>query len=624
MALAEPAQFTTEKKKWKYYPIVFVKCPDLLKYWATHTFSALDGITYEPIIKNISAVSCKIDRDGGLATVGNLTIDLSNMEDYADWLASTPNVENNVCEFYLIFNDGTALVFNEAIKFFTGLIEETEIDYDTLSISVSHQDLFLNNYVGGLIAEDVYDLQYPSSVGKFKPIIYGNHTYQGTKPTADFNPDEVPKVVPCIQLSENQYMVAGHELGYFTYTNLWLYNRNLKRFFYVDPDVNEIDISNPDGDGNCTFTVSRNRALTVWDCWFPSGIVQSTYGTAGEFSDEDNIIDKSNSTYGRLNDTFNAGDVTNVQLSFMPYDFSGFTSIMDVQFYSRRDWTAGGTAYWKVKELGYAARKAFVIDAVYDSGPPPFVTITTGQYVNGVVTEAAHGFLVGETVQIGDVFEGYTSLGYVNRVILTVADPTHFTIYHPTDQTWTAGKFTSCKVGSSDEFSIASTTYGYPVYTGDAWLKTKDSLKSSVAVTVNGTGSIDAKLYLFFKRIKMGVHPSSDNILCASCQGIKSGGSYVTNPVSIIKHLATNYGGMAAGDFDSTAFTAAETARSSWVFNPVFLEYRKTKEWIHDLAKACSVFSFWNNGNDLKIVPYTQGASAAYTANVLTISEVAA
>ena len=115
MALTEPAQFTTEKLKRSYRAVVFCDIDGESKYIANEILTSFNGHNYTSELRNISAIQAKVDRDGGFATVGNLTMDIANAEDYSDWLQSN-TIENEECEFYLVFNDGTALQFSESVK----------------------------------------------------------------------------------------------------------------------------------------------------------------------------------------------------------------------------------------------------------------------------------------------------------------------------------------------------------------------------------------------------------------------------------------------------------------------------------------------------------------------------
>jgi hypothetical protein len=599
MALTEPAQFTTEKLKQAYRAVVFIDCDDESKYWSNELLASFNGHSYENELSGISAIRAKVDIDGGFATIGNLTIDLINLQNYSDWLQSN-NVDGKECKFYLVFNDGTALTFSESVQFFTGLIDDVEIGYDKLSISISHKDMFFEDLVGELIDEDEYTNQLSESIGKMKPIVYGNHYYNGPKANAQWEPNELPNMIPCVQVSNDKFVVSNHAMGYLTTDDFWLYHNGTGRYFHVNSAF--LTLENVDANGDCVVTTKNGPYLEVYDFWHPYDVQEIPPSGGGYWSNVDNAIDKDLSTVAAL-----SAYSGNAQLifNFNEYDYNDYVRLLNVSYFSAYSYT-GGT--WRLREgnISYGTATSYIEDATHSGGT---VTVTTRYF---------HQLNVNDVVNITGV-NGMDELNGV-RIATAVNSGTEFEVSLTTAQTYTNGG--TVVRNALPLLTMPETTYGTPTNLGDARVVAHDVIGKQLSIDQTTGSSTVMNMRCIYKRVELGVGFGSDFIMCAAGNGKKDGSNYIENPVDIIDDVIDSYTSLSSSDFDSTAFTAAQTARASWDFDFVLTDQQYARELMRSLCKASNLYGFWNNENKIKLVAYKQGADASYTANIDEFSEI--
>ncbi|MBW1726895.1 MAG: hypothetical protein JRJ62_04805 [Deltaproteobacteria bacterium] len=609
MAITEPGQFTTEKNKQAFQAIVFIDCDDKSKYWANELLASFNGHSYENELVNVSAISASVDRDGGLATVGGLTFDLTNLENYSDWVAGVGNIEGTEVKFYLVFNDGSALTFSESVQFFTGLIDGFEIDYDRLSISVSHYDLFIDEMVGELIEEGEYDdgyiKQLSSATGRMKPIVYGDHTYNGPKPAAQWNPAEKTNMVPAVRINENKWLIAGHEMGTCSVNDIWLYHNGLNRYFQVSPDI--VTITNS---GECIVELPESLVLNVYDFWLPHAVYNFGYST--DWVNDEYLIDNDLTTYTSINGTVTGKRTLN--LKFKEYDYDGYTNIVAIRNFSAYNASAGTLEYWMLGAGGEPTgieKRAEINTIVHSAGTCTVTTVDENEFQVGELVT-----LSGVQAKSGDTyFDGGIDGAYI---ITAVNSSTEFE-FSFTSPLWNNFYNGSAIVVVSDVISLPTTTYGTPVDVGAFELQTPDTIGKMIIISAIGS-PVTANIRCFYKRIELEIPFTDDFTLCAAGHGKKDGSSYIENPADVIKDIVTTWTDLTYADnFDTMAFTAAQTARTSWDFDFVLINQIKVRDLIHELAKASNIHAFWNNENKLKLSAYTQNPS--YTANIDEFSE---
>ena len=604
MAITEDSQFTTEKNKQAFRAVVFIDVDTATtKHWANEILTAFNGNNYENELINISAINTKVDRDGGLATVGTLSIELTNLEDYSDWIVSAGNIEGTEVRFYLVFNDGTTLTFSESLQFFTGLIDSIEIDYDRLSILVSHQDLFLDQYVGELITDGEYTDQLPEATGRMKPLVYGDHNYDGPVETADFNPDELPNLAPCRQVAPNKFVVANHELYDINADNIWAYNTRTGRYFQVDEG--QVTITNTDGSGDCVIDVENSLALIVYDRWFPHETGVSSGSPT--FNNIDNAIDKDLSTRAQLSGTVGATPVI-AWFRYKPYDYNDYTKIIDIEHYVR--YSVAGSFEFN-EESGGDYNKMAYIDTYSVSGS----TVT-------VNTQGAHPFSANDEVELSGVKRqmsgpnGQWIDSDINgkHIILTTPTDTSFTFTFTTS--YSSGAYGTALVDPQVVTTVTTDSVAIPTKIVSSQLFSHDSIGKLVHISAQ-TGSTACDIYTVHKKITLEIPFGSEWILCAPCEGKPGDTTYMHNPSTIIEDVATTWTDLSGSDIENTD---ASTDLALWYFAFVIMDQIKVSDLIHQLSKASNVYSFWNHENKLKLEAYSQNPS--FTSNIDEFSEV--
>jgi len=565
MAITEPAQFTTEKMKKSYAPIVFVEVPGIAQYWASRFIDISadtdtpanwsDGSAdYDDIFENVSGVSITVDRVGGFATIGNVALDLLNFG-YDALLNGHPYPENEEATIYLIFDDGTKLVYSEKLTLFTGRIADLAIDTDRLSFSVAHAHQYLTDVLLQTILAAEYNDVQSTAINTVIPLYVGSDVYGGcftagdqeSTPPGDWEFPRDRLMIPAKHLSTNgdtrTFLVAGHGMAALNNRQLWVYDNRYDRAYQVANDAtfattavsNTITIDNTDGNGNTQVTITPNsgHGIGVFDYWFPTGTVATVAGK----SDWTNKEWAANTSIGSYASAYIA---------------SGATSGDYQNAIEFADYLNSGTV--TEQYLGFRC--------------------------NGLDTDVGTDFLIGgkdvsgyteTTVQMDDVQLG-TVNGDLTMEFSVRATPTT----NSTAKIYTAFKRYTLGVDNNDEFGSRFTLFA--AAEGLAY-----------GIWINGSGRSAHADY-------------------------GSNGAMIRNPVGVIEQIARDTFGFNSNNIDTESFDTASNQRSGTPVDFGEARQQRATDYLGKLARDVHCSLYFNNENKLAIRAY----KAAATLNFVT------
>ena len=249
MALTLPTQVQKESNLKGYAPRVGVEIAGFTtpEYVSTHKTFSSDAHTYTGKIpeNNPMNVGLSTERLGGYGKIGGFNLSIQNQELYSNmFVAGTdPEVENLAVIIKLFFDDGSAILDAESLQLFEGVIEDVdEIDYEKVTFQIEPHDLIKNKKIGTLVerANDAtgYSAFPEESIGKMKPIIYGDHKYYygNTSDVTNTTADQEHNMVPAIYLGTDQagddrWLIADHICE--SVDKIWVWDTGLERMVEV-------------------------------------------------------------------------------------------------------------------------------------------------------------------------------------------------------------------------------------------------------------------------------------------------------------------------------------------------------------------------------------------------------
>lgn len=321
MALTEPSQFTTQKKKQAYTPVVFINFDDPDQYWASRFIDVSEdvassanwsdgaGADYEDVLalNSIGGVSQSVARFGGLATLGGVTVKLINLG-YADFLATNPYLEGQEVEIFLVFDDGTPLVFSESLQIFTGLVETFGVDESRLTVTLSPPEL-IGEFT---FTEHTDDPTVPFSyAGEKFPVVYGDHSrYMNRLLDASITNLQAGNNMVEAQLMgtapdestllEIYYKLADTELYEFDEDDIWIEDPVTGRLWNVDASSVNIGLVSTTGDPVVlVIQIDTTAKMSVWDFVFADSVEDDATNTS-DWNDSGDAGDQENDTAATL------------------------------------------------------------------------------------------------------------------------------------------------------------------------------------------------------------------------------------------------------------------------------------------------------------------------------------
>ena len=362
MAITEPSQFTLQKKKQSYKPVVFVNFDAPGEYWASKFIDVSEdvassanwsdgaGADYAGLLApdSIGGISQSVNRFGGLATLGGTTISLTNMG-YAAFLDDYPYTEGEELTIYLVFDDGTPLVFAEALPVLTGLVEKYNITPERITVTISPPEILgeleFTNHADNPAVPFSYD-------GVKFPIVYGDHSrYMNRLLDASETELQAAHNMPEAQLLgvapdedtllEIYYAVSNEALYEFSDEDIWIEDPTTGRLWNIDPSQPGVTISRVSSTTAPTvmvITIDTGTPLTVHDYVFATDVITPTGVPAySPYTNKERAGDQNNGSFAYLYTSTGAGSWSyrmNIRFSEIQYG-DNVTLPSQYQVYSR-------------------------------------------------------------------------------------------------------------------------------------------------------------------------------------------------------------------------------------------------------------------------------------------------
>uniref|UniRef100_A0A6M3KNN7 Uncharacterized protein n=1 Tax=viral metagenome TaxID=1070528 RepID=A0A6M3KNN7_9ZZZZ len=190
--------------------IVLIEIADLGLYLATEKITAGSGNDFAnsytdelDAIEGMGQLTQSIEPSGGTSSSGNLTLILLNQEKRSDLLNTYPHPEGDVVNIYVIFDDGTDLVYNEKIQIFSGIIVDFSFSQMALEFEIADgKHLFERNIPDSIIDVGAYPSATKDSIGRPLALAFGDFTDDSTYKDAVNFPNELltwkNSSIPCI------------------------------------------------------------------------------------------------------------------------------------------------------------------------------------------------------------------------------------------------------------------------------------------------------------------------------------------------------------------------------------------------------------------------------------------
>jgi hypothetical protein len=580
MAITETSQFTKEKKKPAYKPVVFINFPGPVEYWASR-FIDISADTSDPVnwsngtadyedqLSSIGSIDISINRFGGVATIGNTNIDIINLGDYSDFLNTYPTIEGDAVTIYIIFDDGTALTFNESVKVFTGIVDDYKVSYDRITVSISYAGLFDNKLIGTLFdSSDAVDSNFglPSMTqGKIRQIVYGPHvnnknTFSNTT----------------IDLSEARRLVKLRYLG------------NLGNEYYFQVADHAVTLDTGTWSSGTLGAGGSVRAGTLWaekgNNFYQ---INMTYATGGTFSVVSN------------NDT--DGCVIKID-----HDKTAAVNVRLVD-YLHPDGTANennvGAGDWNNDDNTFDRDKVLFSDSAITAGGTP---VGDKSDIDLTYPDWAHDNL---------------SDSDVGRVLVIAK-----TYYVGSNDTFTIHGGDATANGTTADFYVVQSLTG---------TQANVSANSNLLHQVTGAGGRTVRIYEVFKAIEFngdGTYADySDSMFIEVTDGKEYGswistrsnhadynggsgaGDPITNPAGVIEDVLRTYLSLGDSDINTASFDTASNDRSSWELSFEIYEQTDAIQLLNNLAFESLMMIWYDENNDVKTRAILAASSETFT-----------
>lgn len=384
--IPESSQFSKEKKGTSYRPVVFAHitvASGVQKFVASRfidvsadvanaaNWSDGAGADYDDRILSIGSISKSVDPLGGLATLANVNLSINDLDGWMSWLLTSQYPEGRAVEVFLIFDDGTPLVFAEAIQIYGGNIESVKIEYQRATIKVSPAALGNSTSFDWLktVTLEEYPEAQPDVLGKAIPVVYGDHIWHRDSLDPDVielgeinqlsGPcqlvNQVDRVVGPDTFTDYTFVVASHAVK--DITQLWIYDDLTGQIYKVTTVAGETTwaVTNPDANGNTLVVLSvlkegSGPALNLTHFWKMNDVTE----TGAEWIDKEDAADDDNDSFAQNTTLIASSDLviasTNSweDVTGLPGTYVGNTAGLDAKVFARDSYTGPVTTDWEI------------------------------------------------------------------------------------------------------------------------------------------------------------------------------------------------------------------------------------------------------------------------------------
>lgn len=271
--------------------------------------------------KSMSGFRRGVDMRGGLASVGKTVININNMEDWTDIFATFAKPENDIVTITLTFNDGTRVSREEGITLYTGVLQDFNLNAQSVSLQVKDNIQKHEKKIGVVITREDFSEAPADSIGKIKPIIYGDCRMNvGSRTVLNDYVNvnlaitgEIGRFVPMVLVDPHtdKYIIAGHVVD------------EVIDILALAPDGTLVELDS----SGYTITNSGSECSVVIDTWKPNFHVMPI-----GFTNEDNSPDPPGDWVGGDNKMYDERIDTVVTSALLNADPINTRSKIDIVF----------------------------------------------------------------------------------------------------------------------------------------------------------------------------------------------------------------------------------------------------------------------------------------------------
>lgn len=592
---------------------------------------------YKGLITTMGEISLTSSFFGGLAQIGNAEITFPNQGFLSDLLDTTPIITNKAVELYIIFDDGTNLRVEEKVKLFSGIIIDHPIDSKEMTFILLSKENRDHVDVGTLITLANEPKAPSDTIGKIKPIAYGDCRYKihSTTPADWVNYDnqyssKMARLVPCrsIDGKKDKFLISEHELNeidaIYALSNGKLLE--IPSAYRTDTNVS----------GGATTQINTWR---LYEYVFPvdaiseQNIVGDWTGGNGRFYDE-NINTKLDSHVVGA-----TGTRQSEMTMKMEYKFPSNMTVKEYALLTRSNIDQasgfGGTLkfYFRLTVPGYATNGA-IIDLT--SPDATLLQINTAcNLMNGLAPSLVYHIetpsLNDATVTI-DTDGTYLRQGDNYKAEITSVTPDKFKWYRNGEIIGSNINLSTSDIELDPGVNIKwGSTSGHGVGASWEWTVRVDIANIAVRHEQASGGDLgdvsDAELFMCLMRVDFELDAGVKyDQLFASVQGKEYGtwinnrpnhpdnnssGSVIRNPIGIIEDIFRTKFSYGASDLDTGSFDLAATLLSNWKFDFVISEQINSFQLLQDLCELCHAKLWWDHNGKVRLVVFDATAGFA-------------
>lgn len=355
---------------------------------------------YQDMLTNYPAIKTYSKELGGYAPQSDLGFSVLNQELFSNIFATYPNPENSEVNVRLYFDDATNILLSESVLIYTGKIKTfPTTDMNAVGFSISDDTILKDKKIGTLIsAADAADGEIlpDESVGKVKPIIYGDHrAFVGDTTAANINLTRKSNGVPAVYLGidtsgNHRWLIASHEVN--ALDEIWGLDTEVNRMVKLSAFATVQNTS-----AGCI--ISHADAEEFYDYWYSDGSTATISTQASPtINNIDRMANKNVVDFCQVDVRDSTGadgtqDEATLRIDFPAWDNTNVldASISEIKDYSLTSWDDGSYA------TGH-----FVFDSIDVTGQTSATYYTVHTWAGAAATQAR--LAADNTIFIGGSF----------------------------------------------------------------------------------------------------------------------------------------------------------------------------------------------------------------------------
>mgnify|MGYP006971710911 CR=1 FL=1 len=337
---------------------------------------------YQDLLVGVPSLNTYSGELGGYSPQSDLSFSILNNELWSDILATYTDIENSDVNVILYFDDGTDILYTEKFDVYTGKIKTlTGITHNSVEFSVTDSTILKSKYIGTILTPDT-DEELPSeSVGKTRPIIYGDHrSFFGDTTASNINLTRKNNGVPARYLGiddagNHRWLLSDHEVN--AVDEIFGFDPAIDRMVHLPSANFTVEQNTSDG---CI--ISHADQPDFVDYWYPDGsaTIKSYTGSYSAIN-LDRSANKNVANYAQVTvlDLVGAG-TRNSYDYYVHFEYWDNTEVDDadisgVDSYCLTSWVPSGYG-------GDPPYPKFEVDTTLTSSPYDITAGTSATYLN--------------------------------------------------------------------------------------------------------------------------------------------------------------------------------------------------------------------------------------------------